>query len=136
MLKYHKAFSLSRNPRGFSTIAPLTKHDRYVDQLCGVLASRYPLVLRNIPLYSKKKRRVAEIDLLAVKGTYCDVYEVKCSHRLSKARKQLSKIRRVLAVQSVPGFQTPQVRHTFFYCGDSKRLFRIENQNKLGFRNF
>ncbi|MDP3640051.1 MAG: hypothetical protein Q8R53_02500 [Nanoarchaeota archaeon] len=63
-----------------------------MDQLCSVLASRYPLVLRNIPLYSKKKCRVAEIDVLAVKGKYCDVYEVKCSYRLSKARKQLSNL--------------------------------------------
>ena len=61
---------------------------------------------------------VAEIDILAFNENYCDVFEVKCSHRITKARHQLHKIRKILS-------PTSSVRHTFFYCGDSQELIII-----------
>lgn len=96
----------------------INKHDKHVDDLCEKLKSDYDLILKNIPLYSKKKRRVAEIDILAFSDDYCDVFEVKCSHRITKARKQLYKIRKILSTNS-------SVRHTFFYCGDSRELIMV-----------
>ena len=96
----------------------INKHDQHVDDLCVKLKSEYDLILKNIPLYSKKKRKVAEIDILAFNEDYCDVFEVKCSHRITKAKKQLSKIKKILSINS-------SVRHTFFYCGDSRELIMI-----------
>ena len=43
----------------------LNKHDQYVDGLCETLESRYDIILRGVPLYSKKRRCIAEIDILA-----------------------------------------------------------------------
>jgi len=71
-----------------------------------------------VPLYSKRKRRIAEIDILAINGKYHDVYEVKCSYRIVKARKQLQKIRKILSRHS-------NVRNAFFYCGSSNKLIKM-----------
>jgi hypothetical protein len=60
-------------------------------------------------IYSKKRRRIAEIDILAKKDCRYDAYEVKCSYRKTKARKQLRKIKKLM----------PQIRKTFFFCGES-----------------
>lgn len=98
--------------------AKITKHDRHIDDLCQRLKSDYDLVIRNVPLYSKKKRRIAEIDVVAFTDDYCDVFEVKCSYRITKARRQLHKIRKILS-------PTSSVRHTFFYCGDSSQLILV-----------
>ncbi|MBN2567534.1 hypothetical protein JXB02_05630 [Candidatus Woesearchaeota archaeon] len=54
-----------------------------------------------------------EIDLLGIKGDRVDVYEVKCSHRLVKARRQLRKIRKLLDLENIT---------TYFYCGASRHL--------------
>jgi hypothetical protein len=89
------------------------KHDLYLEGLCEKIKSDYDYLSTNVRLYSnkrKKKRRViAEIDILAVKGNRYDVYEVKCSYRITKARKQLKRIKRIM----------PEVRNTFFFCGAS-----------------
>jgi hypothetical protein len=77
-----------------------------------------------VPLYSKRKRLVAEIDLLAFKEDYCDIFEVKCSYRITKARKQLTKIRRLISEDS-------KVRHSFFFCGESGKLTNIEKKLDL-----
>ena len=39
-----------------------------------------------------KKRSLGEIDIVAKKGNKIDLYEVKCSHRILKAKKQLNKM--------------------------------------------
>ncbi|MFW5746240.1 MAG: hypothetical protein ACOCWQ_01675 [Nanoarchaeota archaeon] len=59
---------------------------------------------------------VAEIDVLAVKGDSCDIYEVKSSFRISKAKRQLDKIRKHL---------TYDVRNAFFFCGASGSLLSV-----------
>lgn len=81
----------------------------------------YDSIERNVPIYSKKKRLVAEIDLLALKEGKYDVYEVKCSHRIYKAKKQLSKIRKLLKKEA------KETRNIFFYCGESKMLHNIDD---------
>ncbi|MDP3734719.1 MAG: NERD domain-containing protein [Nanoarchaeota archaeon] len=96
----------------------ITKHDRHIENLCQKLKSDYDLVLRNVPLYSQKKRRIAEIDVVAFTDNYCDVFEVKCSYRITKARRQLHKIKKILSL-------TSKVRHTFFYCGNSDKLILV-----------
>ena len=92
----------------------MNKHDRYLEELCEQLEDDYDLILKNIPLLSKKRRRVAEIDILAIKGDKCDVYEVKCSYRKTKAKRQLEKIRKLL-----------EIRHCFLFCGESGKIEAI-----------
>jgi len=89
-----------------------------VKDLCEELKSNYDLILRHVPLYSKRKRLIGEIDILAYKDDYCDVYEVKCSHRISKAKRQVNKIRKILSYQS-------KVRSGFFFCGESGMLVAV-----------
>lgn len=96
----------------------LSKHDSYLEAVCNRIRSEYDEVSINVPLFSRntrKKNILAEIDILARKGDHYDVYEVKCSYRIYKARKQLSRIKRIL----------PQVRNTFFFCGESGTLEEI-----------
>ena len=69
-----------------------------------------------------QKRCVAEVDVLALAEDYCDIYEVKCSHRIAKARQQLKKLRKLLDAENY-------VRHTYFYCGNSKELVKVNKQN-------
>jgi len=76
----------------------------------------YDFILKNVPIYSKRKRLVGEIDLLGMKDGECDIYEVKCSHRIVKAKKQFKKI------QDKVKFK---VRKRFFFCGASMTLFPI-----------
>jgi hypothetical protein len=93
----------------------LIKHDRYLESLCSEIGPRYDVVLRNVPLYSVRNRLIGEIDVLAIKDNYCDIYEVKCSYRIHKARRQLRKIKKILSLES-------QVRNLFFFCGASGAL--------------
>ncbi|HLC82006.1 MAG TPA: hypothetical protein VJH68_05105 [Candidatus Nanoarchaeia archaeon] len=71
-----------------------------------------------MPLFSPRRRKVAEVDVLAIHQNYCDIYEVKCSPRIVKARKQLNKIRKHLSCR-LP------VRHAFLYCGSSEQLIKL-----------
>ncbi|HIH38051.1 TPA: hypothetical protein HA245_03875 [Candidatus Woesearchaeota archaeon] len=91
------------------------KHDMYLELLCEKLKDEYDSLFVNIPLFSKKNRRIAEIDILAWKDGQCDVYEVKCSYRVTKAKKQLRRIKRLI----------PRVRNMFFFCGESRLLEEI-----------
>ncbi|MBI2666649.1 hypothetical protein HYX13_03490 [Candidatus Woesearchaeota archaeon] len=93
-----------------------------MEQLCQNLSPQYDQVLTHVLLFSPRRRRIAEIDVLGIKGEYCDAYEVKCSYRPTKARKQLRRIRKVLS-------PLRQVKNTFFYCGDTGIMENIlDNQ--------
>ncbi|MFP4111486.1 MAG: hypothetical protein ACLFPQ_03890 [Candidatus Woesearchaeota archaeon] len=91
------------------------KHDRYLEDLCDQIKENYDAILTNVPIFSdekkhsSKRRIIAEIDILAVKENKFDIYEVKCSYRIIKAKHQLKKIKKLL----------PKVENTFFFCGDS-----------------
>lgn len=94
----------------------LIKHDRYLQVLYERLESNYDSLSTNLVLYSKRKnRKVAEIDLIAYREDTCDVFEVKCSYRVVKAKKQLKKIKKLM----------PEVKRTFFYCGESDVIENI-----------
>jgi hypothetical protein len=99
----------------------ILKHDRYQQDLCSKLQDRYDKIYTNVPLYSNTHRKqvlVGEIDILALKGSVYDIFEVKCSHRISKARKQLDKIRKLVSKHS-------EVRNTFFYCGATDEILEM-----------
>jgi hypothetical protein len=96
------------------------KHDKYLHDLIEQIKSDYDSIYVNVPIYSRKRRRnrkrkVAEIDILAIHGDIWDVFEVKCSYRKTKAKKQLHRIRKLL----------PNIENTFFFCGESNTLEAI-----------
>jgi len=109
-------------------IDDLIKHDRYVESLCAQIDPHYDLVLKHVPLFStrktsRKKRMVGEIDILAMKGNYYDLYEVKCSHRIIKAKKQLGRIMRTIHLDK-------KLRNVYFFCGESGRLESLKEEKQ------
>lgn len=59
---------------------------------------------------------VGEIDLVGIKDDKIDIYEVKCSYRMIKARKQLMKLKK-----NFPD----SINNMFFFCGSSGMIFDI-----------
>ena len=93
----------------------LSKHDKYVLELSGKIKDDYDNVSVNVPV-KYEKRLLGEIDIVARKGNRFDFYEVKCSYRIVKAKKQLQRLRRYLR------FHTGR---NYFYCGNSKLLVTV-----------
>ena len=93
----------------------LSKHDRYILELHNKIKNNYDSVFVNVPI-KPSKRSLGEIDLMAKKGNRFDLYEVKCSYRILKAKKQLDRVRRYLNL--------PNAR-SYFYCGNSKLLVMV-----------
>lgn len=97
----------------------ILKHDEYVEDLYEQLKDSYHTVFRGLPLHSNKGRLIGEIDLLAVNDHAVDIFEVKCSFRPVKARKQLQKITKIF------GSESDQAVNTWFYCGEAAKLLKI-----------
>ena len=76
---------------------------------------KYDSISLHVKIESKK-RSLGEIDIVAKKGNKIDLYEVKCSHRILKAKKQLNKMKRLLNLEK---------SESYFYCGSSKMLTAI-----------
>ncbi len=97
----------------------MTKHDHYLHKLKESLEQEYEAILTHVPIYQpfrRKQRLIGEIDILPRRGDKYDAYEVKCSPRYVKARKQLRRIRKVSHFN---------ITRTFFYCGSSGLLIRM-----------
>ena len=93
----------------------LSKHDRYVLELSNKIKDNYDSISVNVPVkYSK--RSLGEIDIIAQKGNRFDLYEVKCSYRILKAKKQLSRLKKYLKLENA---------RSYFYCGNSKLLVTV-----------
>jgi len=90
----------------------INKHDKYVLQLKNQIKYAYDSVSTNVKII-KKKRSLGEIDILARKGNKYDLFEVKCSYRITKAKKQAKSIRKHLKLD---------IRNIYFYCGASSTL--------------
>ena len=93
----------------------LTKHDRYVLELREKIKHKYDFVSINVKVPGKK-RSLGEIDIVARKGNKVDLYEVKCSHRIVKAKKQLERMKRLMNLDK---------SKAYFYCGSSESLVSI-----------
>ncbi|MBI4452169.1 hypothetical protein HY637_01950 [Candidatus Woesearchaeota archaeon] len=93
----------------------LSKHDRYVLELSNKIKHKYDSVSVNVPI-RHSKRSLGEIDIIAKKGNRFDLYEVKCSYRILKAKKQLSRIRNILNLKNA---------RSYFYCGSSRMLVTV-----------
>ena len=87
------------------------KHDRYVQRLYDRIKDDYDAVERNV-VFSSRKCAQAEADIIAYRGDEIHIYEVKCSYRFAKAKKQLLKMLRLLKQPAV----------AYFYCGSADRL--------------
>ena len=92
------------------------KHDKYILTLCEKIREDYDVLFINVPLKHNKKL-IGEIDIYARKGTRIDIYEVKCSYRIAKAKKQLKKVKKFLEIEE---------GNNYFYCGNSDLLLRIK----------
>lgn len=97
-------------------MVPATKHDRYIGELCRRLRSTYDVLFTNVKL-KKDGKLIGEIDIYARKGTKIDIYEVKCSYRIAKAKKQLKKVKKFLEIEE---------GKKYFYCGNSDLLLCIK----------
>ncbi len=90
-----------------------SKHDQYVEQLVSQLEEEnYDYISTHLKVKGKK-RTVAEVDVLARKGSKLHIYEVKCSYRIVKAKKQLKRIKRVFSNEKV---------ECYFYCGIGDKI--------------
>ena len=90
----------------------LSKHDRYVMELKDKIKNNYDSISVNVPI-KLYKRSLGEIDIMAKKGSRLDLYEVKCSYRILKAKKQLNRLKKYLKLENA---------RSYFYCGNSKLL--------------
>lgn len=95
----------------------LSKHDRYVEELCSKIMDKYDSVSKHVTVRAKK-RMLAEVDVLAKKGDNVDLYEVKCSPRITKARRQLRKLNRYLGGGM-------NIANCYFYCGSSHSILQV-----------
>ena len=93
----------------------LSKHDMYVLELSNRIKDDYDSISLKVPV-KHSKHSLGEIDIVAKKGSSFDLYEVKCSYRILKAKKQLSRIKRYLNLKN---------SRSFFYCGNSKVLVGV-----------
>jgi hypothetical protein len=64
-----------------------------------------------------KKRMLAEVDVLARKGNSIDLYEVKCSPRVTKAKRQLRKASKYL--------KNAHIANYYLYCGSSHSIMAL-----------
>ena len=93
----------------------LSKHDTYVLELKNKIKDNYDSISVNVPV-RHLKRSLGEIGIVAMKGNRFDLYEVKCSYRILKAKEQLSRIKKYLKLDNA---------RSFFYCGNSKLLVTV-----------
>jgi len=93
----------------------LTKHDKYVLELKDKIKHKYDSISINVKV-AGKKRSLGEIDIVAMKGKNVDLYEVKCSYRIVKAKKQLKRMQRMLNLDK---------SRAYFYCGSSGALTTV-----------
>ncbi|MBI2656342.1 hypothetical protein HYX03_01230 [Candidatus Woesearchaeota archaeon] len=84
-------------------------------ELSNKIKDNYDSVSVNVPV-NHFKRSVGEIDIMAKKGNRLDLYEVKCSYRILKAKKQLSRMKKYLNLKNAG---------SYFYCGNSNILVDV-----------
>ncbi|MBI2650526.1 hypothetical protein HYX04_04390 [Candidatus Woesearchaeota archaeon] len=84
-------------------------------ELSNRIKGNYDSISVNVPV-KHSKRSFGEIDIIAKKGNRFDLYEVKCSYRILKAKKQLSRLKRYLKLENA---------RSYFYCGSSNMLVTV-----------
>lgn len=95
----------------------LSKHDQYVEELCTKIKDRYDSVSKHVAVRARK-RMLAEADVIARKGCDVDIYEVKCSPRIVKAKRQLRKLSKYLG-------GSLNIANCYLYCGSSHSIMTV-----------
>jgi len=103
-------------------IKNISKHDRYVQKLYERIKNSYDTIDTHVS-FDNTKRRMAEVDIIAKRGSVVDVYEVKCSYRIVKARKQLKRIKRILNLEK--RIKNIERINLYFFCGASSSLEKV-----------
>ena len=103
------------NKKFSSKSSKLSKHDMYVLELINKIRDNYGSISVNVPV-KHSKCCLGEIDIIAKKGNRLDLYEVKCSYRILKAKKQLNRAKKYLNLKNA---------RSYFYCGNSKALVTV-----------
>jgi len=88
-------------------------------QLVEQISEDYESISTHLKIERRKRNKTrvyGEVDVLARKGKEIHLYEVKCSYRIVKARKQLKRIKKAFK-----NYKTS----CFFYCGDGKQLVEL-----------
>jgi hypothetical protein len=112
-------FIYSVHEEKFKRCSLILKHDQYVQELFEKLKDNYDVIYRSLPLFSERNRLIGEIDMVGVSSYGVDIFEVKCSFRPVKAKKQLLKIRKIFG-------QNDKDVNAFFYHGAGEQLVRID----------
>jgi len=95
-----------------------SKHENYVAMLQKIIEEEYDEIMANTKLFSSRNKVMAEADLIAIKNGVVDIYEVKCSYRPTKAKKQLARLRRLLS-------QKYRVRNLYFFPGNMEQIILL-----------
>jgi hypothetical protein len=90
--------------------------------LCERIKNSYDTINTHVS-FENTRRRMAEVDIIAKRGGVIDVYEVKCSYRIVKARKQLKRIKRILNLEK--RILNIEKINLFFFCGQSSTLEKV-----------
>lgn len=90
----------------------LSMHDRFVQELVEQIKDKYDFLIYNVPI-GNTRRTLGEIDIIGRCGDKYDLYEVKCSFRIFKAKKQLARAMKFLDFENM---------RSFFYCGSSRKI--------------
>jgi len=94
-------------------VPTVTNHDQYTQELLEKIKDNYDTISTNVKIKTPK-RSLAEVDVMAKKGNITDVYEVKSSFRIVKARKQAKLLRKHLDFNNM-----------YFYCGATSSLILL-----------
>lgn len=86
-----------------------------MQKLVRQIRSDYDSISTHLKL-EKKKRLIAEIDIIARRGKELHFFEVKCSNRIVKARKQLKRVKKIFS-----SYDTT----CYFYCGSGDKLVEV-----------
>jgi len=84
-------------------------------ELSNRIKDNYDSISVNVPV-KHSKRSLGEVDIIAKKGNRFDLYEVKCSYRILKAKKQLIRLKKYLKLENA---------RSYFYCGSSNMLVTV-----------
>jgi len=90
----------------------LAKYDQFVQNLVEQIKPQYDSLSTNFIIVNKK-HKAAEIGILARKASAYDIYEVKCSYKISKEKRQAQKISKYCCYK---------LNKACFCCGSSKVL--------------
>ncbi len=84
-----------------------------MSELIDKISSRYDSISSNV-YFPISRKSDAEVDVFAIRGKKIDLYEVKCSFRIVKARQQLRRAKRYFRAEN-----------TYLYCGSSGLIHAV-----------